>query len=354
MKKSFRYYAILDRHKSPGVYNKINNNIKAALVLGFNAKSEFFDSNEKAKFLKEIWLSKSDFIFIRYPGWFSIFLTFCLIKKRLQGIKIIIDVPTPRSIGLEEIKVSGRSKIKKILAFLVEVLAGSWVLFPANKIIQYAEESCFFSLGIKNKIIKMGNGIVVDDDIPLLHKVKSIEGLNLIAVAQLADWHGYDRLIKSVSMIQSSHPSYNITLTIVGAGSALKSLKELTKKLKLYDVVSFTGLQYGETLANTFNNKDVAISSLGLYRKGLDEASDLKTREYMARGLCVIGVGKDPDFPENSPYRFTVPNNSTIESLNELLLSMYEKELPDPQEVRDYAIKKLSLEGKIKYILDRV
>ncbi len=354
MKKSLSYFAILDGEKSPGVYNKINNTVKAASNLGFNAKSEVFALDKRANFMKEIWLSTSDYIFIRYPGWLSIFLFLLLIKKRLEGKIIVIDIPTPRTIGLEEIKVSNRSKAKKILASLAEIVTGSWVLLPANKIIQYAEESCFFSLGIKRKSIKIGNGIIIDEGIPLVQESKSFECLNLIAVAQLADWHGYDRLIKAIGMLKVSHPDHLIRFTIVGAGSALQPLKELTNKLNLDDVISFTGLLYGSDLTKAFSGKNIAVSSLGLYRKGLNEASDLKTREYMARGLCLIGVGKDPDFPENSPYRFTIPNDTTIEPLADLLLYLYEKKLPNPSEVRKYAIDNLSLESKIKTILNKV
>ena len=96
---------------------------------------------------------------------------------------------------------------------------------------------------------------------------------------------------------------------------------------------------------------DIGVSSLGLYRKGLSEASDLKTREYLARGLCTIGVGKDPDFDENSKYRFVVSNSDSIDDIVNLLIELKNINLPNRQEVRNYAIENLTFEKKLLKVL---
>jgi glycosyltransferase involved in cell wall biosynthesis len=53
---------------------------------------------------------------------------------------------------------------------------------------------------------------------------------------------------------------------------------------------------------------DVGIGTLGLYRLGTEEASPLKTREYLAHGLPVIAGYLDTDFPETVPFLLRVPN----------------------------------------------
>lgn len=55
----------------------------------------------------------------------------------------------------------------------------------------------------------------------------------------------------------------------------------------------FTGFLKGEELNAQFKNANIGISILALYRKSLNGASDLKTREYMSKGLTVIGTGAD-------------------------------------------------------------
>ncbi len=53
---------------------------------------------------------------------------------------------------------------------------------------------------------------------------------------------------------------------------------------------------------------DVAISTLGLYRKGMQEASPLKTREYLGRGLPTIIGYRDTDFPGGAPFLLQLPD----------------------------------------------
>jgi hypothetical protein len=53
---------------------------------------------------------------------------------------------------------------------------------------------------------------------------------------------------------------------------------------------------------------DVAIGSLALYRKGSNESSSLKVREYLAYGLPVIIGCKDTDFPLPVPFILQLPN----------------------------------------------
>jgi glycosyltransferase involved in cell wall biosynthesis len=53
---------------------------------------------------------------------------------------------------------------------------------------------------------------------------------------------------------------------------------------------------------------DVAIGTLGLYRKHMDEASPLKVREYLAAGLPVITGYRDTDFPDGATFILRIPN----------------------------------------------
>ena len=57
-----------------------------------------------------------------------------------------------------------------------------------------------------------------------------------------------------------------------------------------------------------FARATVGISTLALFAKGMHEASPLKSREYLARGLPVVGAYEDTDIPSSSPVYLQLPN----------------------------------------------
>ena len=347
--KKMSYYSF-GSENYPGVMKKINNTVKAAECLGLNAEHKSYNASDKLRILKDLTKDNSDLIFIRFSFFISTLLFPILILKRFMGTKIVVDVPTPRSIVLNEMRGDdGKNVIMKILW---SYFFCSWILFPANLIIQYANESKYFSWGLRSKTIKMGNGILIEGSMKLVPQTKRSGKLNIIAVASFAFWHGYDRLLKAIAEVKQTHPQIELHLTLVGSGNVLPELKKMVDELNINSQVDFTGALYGQELDYIYENMDIGVSSLALYRKGLSEASDLKTREYMAKGLCVMGAGKDPDFNDNSPYRFLVPNDESIALVADMLIKLAYLKLPEPREVREYAEKNLAFEGKLKQILN--
>ena len=354
--KSFIYFANIDITKSPGVFNKIENTVAVAEKIGFCSKKYIYSRSFKSrlKFLRYLTKCKSDFIFIRFDDLVLPVLFFIMIFLRIKGKKIIIDIPTPRRICLKEIDSSNKKRSYKITRKLVSICLGSWLLIPANKVIQYADESWWFNIGIRNKTIKMGNGILMNSKIPVVDSVWPADELKLIGVAQLASWHGYDRVINALALAKGKHLPYKIIFTIVGDGSERDALESLVKRLGLEDNVLFTGMLTGEDLNNAFKDKHVGVASLGLYRIGLYEASVLKAREYMARGLTVLGAGEDPDIDIDSSYRVLVSNDESVESVLVFLSGFTDRVLPSHYDVRKFAEMNLSLEAKLSKIIDSV
>lgn len=350
---SLSYYALVDYDVSPGVGKKIDNTLIAAEKLGLMTKKEIYPKNFKGVFYFIISLIKdrSEVVFIRFSDLIFPFLFFVLVLLRIRGKKVVIDVPTPRKILLKEIDSATKNLFNKKIRKAWTYLSASWVLWPANLIIQYADEGRWFLFGIKRKTFKIGNGILIDDNIPVISSVWPDKELRLIGVAQIAPWHGYDRLIKSLALLREKNPDFKVHLTLVGEGCGLLELKELVRRCELQNQVSFTGMLSGVELDQIFDNMHIGVASLGLYRIGLNEASVLKSREYMARGLPVIGAGKDPDFNEECPFRFVVPNNDSVVELADLIYSFHNRELPSSSQIRQFAEDKLSLEGKLYHLL---
>jgi len=354
--KSFSYFALVNRERSPGVVKKIDHVVVAAGDIGFEARAILFDNNLKgvAHFCRALIQCNSNIVMIRYSDLVSPVLFLLLIRLRISGKKAIIDIPTPRCVALNEVDLTGANVVIRLLRKSLIYCTGPWVLYPAHRIVQYATESAWFELGLKHKTIKIGNGIKIDSSLPLIKSDRTSNDLKLIGVAQLANWHGYDRMIRALSKLNEKSLPCKITFTIVGDGNERPFLEALVTELGLHEQVFFTGMLTGDALNKVFSDKHVGVASLGLFRIGLFEASVLKTREYIARGLPVIAAGEDPDFDENSRYRYSITNNDDECSLVELLEILCNAKLPEPVMVRRYAEENLSLKAKLVKILGKV
>jgi len=354
-KDRLKYYAFFGATNSLGILQKIENTVEAANAIGYEAESKFYLNRIKGlfEFIKDVIAGREEVIILRLYDIFMPFLFPFLLYRRIKGTRLILDIPTPRITLLQELRFDGKSKVHIFIRSLWSYLSWTWILIPFNRIVQYAEEGRWFSFCVSKKTIKLGNGIKIDPALPLLQRKEENNELHLIAVASLAAWHGYDRLLKALALVKEAKPEAKISLKIVGNGPVLADLKRLANELDLLEQVEFTGLLHGDGLTDAFNGADMGVSSLGLFRIGLNDSSVLKVREYMARGLCVIGAGKDPDFPDQSPYRLLVPNDESIEPIAALLLKLIDQSLPSPLEVRGFAEEKLSYNAKIRKIIGR-
>src|SRR5699024_7986971 len=85
----------------------------------------------------------------------------------------------------------------------------------------------------------------------------------------------------------------NIVLHVVGQGPATESLIKLVGNLGVSENVIFHGALFGEELDRVFSICTTALSSLALHRKNVLTSSELKSREYMARGIPFICAARD-------------------------------------------------------------
>lgn len=355
------YFAIFNIESSPGLKNKIIQTVAAFNTCGYIANKiiiPWTGYNNKFEFIKRIFLSKADILLIRSNTLLPL-LFFTLIWKRIQGKKIIIDIPTPNTVVLHELKILESKKIKYILRMCLRIAIFPWALYPANRILQYAHESFYFSFGIRKKIALVSNGI----------NVKSIPACNLlpkwpvntfvmIAVAAMAEWHGFDRVIKGISKYRVANfenINVNVRLIIVGDGDCRSSWEKLSNELNCGSCVEFVGFQTGSSLSSFFDQSHVAISSLGLFRKGLDMASDLKSREYTARGLPFIAAGADIDFDPPPFFLFKANNTDEPIDIAEVIAwySNISKNRKLNAEIRQYAVDRLDFSKKVPELLKR-
>lgn len=106
-------------------------------------------------------------------------------------------------------------------------------------------------------------------------------------------WHGQDDLRE----FARRHPEFEFRVIGESADWGLANVRRLGK---MSHVVA------GSELARC----DVAVSSLGLYRLGMEEACPLKSRQYLAIGLPIIIGYMDPDLTQDPAFVCRVPNRT--------------------------------------------
>jgi glycosyltransferase involved in cell wall biosynthesis len=349
------YFAHFDVNRLIGVVNKIDQTVNALNSIGYNAKRELISvPGLKGHFalLRQLLKSKADIIILRNTLYSMVLLAPALLWKRIMGKLVIIDIPSPNAIVVHELLMQKSNLINKIIRLAILFLSFPWVLFPAHKILQYAKESAYFSFGLGCKTQLVANGIDVDS-IPMRNSVPlwPAETFVMIAVASLAPWHGFDRVIRAMADYQNNPLSQRINLKfiIVGDGEVRQEWQVLAKELGVKDLIDFVGYQKGAALDDLFNHAHVAIASLGLYRIGLEVASVLKSREYAARGIPFVAAGKDIDFEPAPRFVFQITNDDNSLSINQLIdwFSMLGREVEVNQNIREFAEKNLSYKIKL-------
>ena len=145
-------------------------------------------------------------------------------------------------------------------------------------------------------------------------------------VASVRSNHGADRVIKGLSTYMKKAPKRNVVFHIVGDGDAIPELKELVKTLgNVEKLVVFHGFMAGQALEDIYQVGDIGVSAIGFHRLGVYYASPLKSKEYFAKGLPVVGTTVEHDVlkSKSSEYYLAFPEDDTDIDI-ERVCSFYE------------------------------
>ncbi|MBR2951339.1 MAG: glycosyltransferase [Lachnospiraceae bacterium] len=246
------------------------------------------------------------FVYSRY-GLMDTFY-FCLLKLLYRkGSKIIVEIPTypydqecPKGIvwwGLYAWDKVGRTKLYRVV----------------DRILTYSEDDVIWGI----PTIRTING--VDFEAVRLREInKKNDDVEMIAVAGLAMWHGYDRMIKGLGKYYQNSPKRIVKFHIVGDGPPLEGYRRLIGELHLEEYVKLYGVKFGAQLNEIYSYCDLAVDSLGAHRKGLYRCSTLKAREYAAKGLPIISSLQSDIFKEDDYIWNVAPDDSDID-IDEIL-----------------------------------
>mgnify|MGYP005990811281 CR=1 FL=1 len=257
-------------------------------LLPNNPIGKFLSYFKYDKILKKAIENKVDIFYIRFTHFANPFFISFLKKLKTHGIAVYLEIPTyPYDKEYDSVKLTSKLKLKMDQLFRNKI--GKYV----DKIITYSDDSKIFGASCLN-ISNAVNNI----NLPVYNN-KLEKVLNLIGVANLGPWHGYDRLINSLRLYDPSvNNNVRVIFHIVGDGEELEKYKSMVKTLNLEKAIRFYGVLNGDNLNQVFEKAHIGVDSLGRHRSGNNYNNSLKSKEYIARGLPIIKSHIDNTIPE--------------------------------------------------------
>ncbi len=286
------------------------------------------------------WLDKYKIkrTYIRYAyadKWFIQFLKY----QNMKDIKSVIEIPTYPYDGEG---MSGRVKIEDM--YYRQEMYKYIDLIATN-----SNESKIWGINC----IPLLNGVDISD-YSVCEKRLAKERLVLIGVSSLLFWQGYERLIQGFYNYYKEGGTYNFFFKIVGDGPERKYYHSLVKNYDLQSHIEFCGKLDGGDLDKQYEQSDIAVSSLGRYKSGVQDITPIKGAEYCARGIPFICGYHDMRFTGNESFIMNVSNDPSPINMYEVL-EFYQhisKYTEYQKEMHKYAIKYLSWDVVLKPIIE--
>lgn len=264
-------------------------------------------------------------------------------QMKKYGAKVVMEIPTyPYD---SEYEAQGMSK-----QIFQDKLFRNKLAKQLDSIVTFSDYNQIFG----QRTIRISNGIDFDSVKMKTAINDTSKELNLIGVAEIHEWHGFDRLVKGLADYYSEQQNYIVRFHVVGyffSAENEKEFKYIIADNRMEDFVILYGKKHGEELDMLFDKCDFGIGSLGRHRVGIDKIKTLKNREYAARGIPFVYSETDSDF-DQKPYVLKVPADETPVDINSII-NFYRNMSISPIEIRE-SIKKLSWEEQMKIVLDNV
>jgi len=300
--------------KNSGVINKINAQYRV-LQEHFNMRMEIYAAHEPSLLTKisrrmpffpvvtswrgQYEYQSIDFLYIRIEVIDRFFIEFLKgIKRQNPHVIIIGEIPTyPYDKEFTWLNlpllVKNRIHRKRLKLYI-------------DRIVTLSNDEEIFGI----KTIRIVNGIDTAG-IKVLASEKKDEKIRLIAVSTLNFWHGYDRLINGMAEYYSHGGRRDIQLDIVGSGDQYENCCRMINDNGLSNHIFMHGFKRGDELDALYRIADIGFCSLGAHRKEIYLSSELKSREYLARGLPIVSSIKIDVIPEGFKYCLYVPEDET-------------------------------------------
>ena len=289
-----------------------------------------------------------DCVYIRYVYCDFEFMKLLRVLRRNCG-RIVIEIPTyPYD---AELKDNTEHRIQLFLDMLHREHMKKYV----DRIVTFSDDGKIFGI----PTVRTMNGLNFDHVAVSVRNEQYRDKINLIAVASHAAWHGYDRILAGMADYYRNGGERDILFHVVGEGPELGNYRQMVRDNALEEHVLFYGTLQGEALDQVYSCSDLAAASFGFHRIGLKLASNLKSREYAAKGLPVIS-GVDIDIfmdPPLSEYLLQVPYDDSPVDMD-AIVSFYDRiygSAPRGEvaaKIREAAASVCSLDSVLRPVLD--
>lgn len=262
-------------------------------------------------------LNKYDFIYFRRGTTFDLnFIKyFKQIIKANPNIKIFMEIPTYPYDG----EYLGGIKSKAILFIDRFYRRKVYKIINRVVVLRTSNEKKLWNI----EAINIVNGIDFDEVKPILD-MKQDKFITISCIAKFSPWHGYERIIQGLSEYYKRGGKREIRILMCGEGCETEKYIALTKKLNLEGHIEFFGFLNSEQLESIYSMSDFGCCSLGRYKSNLNVIGDLKSRDYLARGIPII-TGCDIDVLRNRKFQYNVsfPNDNTPLDFDKII-SLYD------------------------------
>lgn len=284
-----------------------------------------------------------DFVYIRSNHNANPFTIWMVKQMKKAGMKVVMEIPTfPYD---SEYKTQGMSK-----QIFQDKIFRNYFAKQLDAIVTFSDYDKIFG----QRTIRISNGIDFDSVKLKTSLNNTSKELNLIGVAEIHKWHGFDRLVTGLANYYSQHQDYTVRFHVVGyfySQEGEDEFKRLISEHNMNNYVILYGKKHGIELDDIFNQCDFGIGSLGRHRAGIQIIKTLKNREYAARGIPFIYSETDSDF-DHKPYVLKAPADETPIDIYEIV-KFYNQLSFSPQEIRE-SINDLSWENQMRKVLNDV
>lgn len=284
---------------------------------------------------------KIGFVYIRSCHNANPFTIYFIKTLKRAGVKAVMEIPT---YPYDQEYITPRMK----LDLFIDKCFRRQMAKTMDAIVTFSDSPVIFG----QRTIRISNGI---DFSAIKMKSKTNDtskSLNLLGVAEIHYWHGFDRLIRGLINYYKTKRDYTVYFHIVGHPSGKREMQEVVVPIRnnhLEPYIIMHEAQHGENLDRLFDAADMGIGSLGRHRSNISHIKTLKNREYAARGIPFIYSETDSDF-DHRPYILKVPaNEEPIDVEN--LIEFYHSRKWLPIEIRE-SIQDLSWKEQMQKVID--
>ncbi len=238
-----------------------------------------------------------------------------LMKNKING---------PKVLELHGLDIYGIAR--KIPTYSKKVLSCFDAIIVNCKHMEHCVKDILNDENLCEKVFTITHGIDITKA-PLKFEKKYLnnEKVHIVSVGRLVEKKGVDLFLKSIPYVLKDYP--NLEVTIVGEGPLKEDLESLTKKLRIDNIVKFSGYLKNKQVFKLLKSADIFVLPCREAKNGdLDSIpSAIQEAELMKVPVVSTRVGGIPEIVDNNISGYLVePEN--VSELSKKITKLCENE----------------------------